>query len=64
MLFRSVIAPYGKPQIVVTVTVERGGFGVQTAAPIAREILQRYFSLSRGSSGSVNQAAAAAAGPG
>jgi penicillin-binding protein 2 len=57
-----VIAPYNNPQIVVTVTVERGGFGVQTAAPIAREILQRYFSLNH--AGNVNSAAAAAAGPG
>jgi penicillin-binding protein 2 len=59
-----VIAPYNDPQIVVTVTVERGGFGVESAAPIAREILERYFSLSKGSSGSVDTAAAHAAGPG
>jgi penicillin-binding protein 2 len=59
-----VIAPYNNPQIVVTVTVERGGFGVESAAPIAREILERYFSLSKGSSGSVDTAAAHAAGPG
>ena len=32
-----VIAPYDNPQIVVTVTVERGGFGVESAAPIARD---------------------------
>ena len=37
------IAPYNDPQIVVTVTVERGGFGVESAAPIARAILERYF---------------------
>jgi penicillin-binding protein 2 len=60
----SIIAPYGKPQIVVTVTVERGGFGVQSAAPIAHDILERYFHLSQGSAGSVNAAAARAAGPG
>jgi penicillin-binding protein 2 len=59
-----VIAPYNDPQIVVTVTVERGGFGVESAAPIARDILERYFSLNNGSSGSVNTAAARAAGPG
>ena len=59
-----VIAPYNNPQIVVTVTVERGGFGVESAAPIARTILERYFSLNRGQSGSVNTAAAHAAGPG
>ena len=42
-----VIAPYNNPQIVVTVTVERGGFGVESAAPIARDILERYFNLHR-----------------
>src|SRR5581483_57834 len=41
----SVLAPYPNPQIVVTVTVERGGFGVESAAPIARAILESYFSL-------------------
>ena len=59
-----VIAPYDNPQIVVTVTVERGGFGVESAAPIARAILERYFNLNGGSAGSVNTAAARAAGPG
>jgi penicillin-binding protein 2 len=59
-----VIAPYDKPQIVVTVTVERGGFGVESAAPIARDILQRYFSLSGGTAGNVDRAAAAPPGPG
>ena len=58
------IAPYNDPQIVVTVTVERGGFGVESAAPIARDILERYFNLNNGSAGSVNTAAAHAAGPG
>jgi penicillin-binding protein 2 len=59
-----VIAPYNDPQIVVTVTVERGGFGVESAAPIARAMLERYFSLNGGSAGSVDAAAARAAGPG
>jgi penicillin-binding protein 2 len=59
-----VIAPYDNPQIVVTVTVERGGFGVESAAPIARDILERYFNLNGDSAGSVNTAAARAAGPG
>ena len=43
-----VIAPYRDPQIAVTVTVERGGFGVESAAPIARAILERYFHLGGG----------------
>jgi penicillin-binding protein 2 len=59
-----VIAPYGNPQIVVTATVERGGFGVESAAPIARAILESYFNLSNGSAGSTDAAAARAAGPG
>jgi penicillin-binding protein 2 len=44
----SVIAPYRNPEIVVTVTVEHGGFGVESAAPIARAILERYFHLDAG----------------
>ncbi len=60
----SVVAPYDNPRIVVTVTVERGGFGVESAAPIARTILERYFNLNGGSAGAVNAAAARAAGPG
>jgi penicillin-binding protein 2 len=39
----SVMAPYPNPRIVVTVTVERGGFGVDSAAPIALQILSQYF---------------------
>lgn len=55
----SVIAPYGDPQIVVTVTVEHGGFGVESAAPIARTILEQYFHLN---AGGASGAAAASAG--
>ncbi len=57
----SVIAPYPNPQIVVTVTVERGGFGAETAAPMARAILERYFNQQ---GGGVDSAGAHAAGPG
>ena len=39
----SVLAPYPNPRVVVTVTVERGGFGVDSAAPIAEQILAQYF---------------------
>src|SRR4051794_16504225 len=55
-----VIAPYRDPKIVVAVTVEHGGFGVESAAPIARAILERYFNLSAG--GSSGSAAAWAGG--
>jgi penicillin-binding protein 2 len=56
----SVVAPYRDPQIVVTVTVEHGGFGVESAAPIARSILERYFHLDAG--GASGDAAASAGG--
>jgi penicillin-binding protein 2 len=54
-----VIAPYRNPQIAVAVTVEHGGFGVESAAPIARAILERYFHLN---AGGASGAAAASAG--
>jgi penicillin-binding protein 2 len=40
-----VLAPARNPQIVVAVTLERGGFGVDTAAPVAARILERNFKL-------------------
>ncbi len=40
-----VLAPAKNPQIVVAVTVERGGFGADTAAPVAARILEHYFHL-------------------
>jgi len=39
----AVLAPYPNPQIAVVVTVEEGGFGADTAAPVALQILQSYF---------------------
>jgi len=36
--------PGGKT-IVVVVTVEKGGFGAQTAAPAARQILSQYYGV-------------------
>lgn len=36
------VAPFDDPQVVVVVTVERGGFGSDSAAPAARQILERY----------------------
>lgn len=49
------VAPYEDPEIVVVVTVERGGFGADTAAPIAARMLETYFGIDQ-----VPQAAAAA----
>jgi penicillin-binding protein 2 len=40
-----VLAPAKDPQIVVAVTLERGGFGADTAAPVAARILEHYFKL-------------------
>ena len=35
--------PYADPKYVVAVTIERGGFGVDTAAPAARQILNQLL---------------------
>jgi penicillin-binding protein 2 len=40
-------APAGDPKVVVVVLIEHGGFGVDAAAPAAREIYQAYFGLDR-----------------
>jgi len=37
------LAPADDPEVVVIVTVEGGGFGADTAAPAAKEILSAYF---------------------
>ena len=39
------LAPAEDPEIVVAVTVERGGFGADVAAPIAARMLERHFEL-------------------
>lgn len=39
------LAPADDPEVVVVVTVERGGFGVDRAAPAASEILSQYFDV-------------------
>ncbi len=38
-----VLAPYPNPRIVTVVTVEDGGFGSESAAPVALDILEAYF---------------------
>ncbi len=47
-----VLAPYPNPKIVVATTFERGGFGVDTAAPAALQILSEYFNKQASSVGS------------
>ena len=36
-------APYNSPKLVVVAMVEKGGFGAQAAAPIAKKIYEAYF---------------------
>ena len=38
-------APAGAPRVVVVVLIEHGGFGVEAAAPAAREIYSAFFHL-------------------
>ena len=38
-------APADKPQIAITVLVEHGLHGGSTAAPIARQVMMKYFGL-------------------
>jgi penicillin-binding protein 2 len=38
-------APHHDPRIVVAVTIERGGFGAEAAAPATRRILASYFGI-------------------
>jgi penicillin-binding protein 2 len=37
------IAPYDNPKYVVAVTIERGGFGADSAAPVAQQILNQLL---------------------
>jgi penicillin-binding protein 2 len=38
-----VLAPYPNPRIVTAVTIEEGGFGVESAAPAALRIMEAYY---------------------
>jgi penicillin-binding protein 2 len=42
-------APAGNPRIVVVVLIEHGGFGVEAAAPAAREIYSSFFHVGNAS---------------
>jgi len=47
-----ILAPYPDPKIVTAVTIEEGGFGAESAAPAALQILEAYFNKqSKGSAG-------------
>jgi penicillin-binding protein 2 len=39
------LAPYPNPRIVVAATIEQGGFGVEAAAPVTKQILEAYFKV-------------------
>ena len=39
----AVLAPYPDPRIVTVVTMEEGGFGAESAAPAALQVLEAYF---------------------
>jgi penicillin-binding protein 2 len=41
-------APADRPKIAMAVLVEHGGSGGEAAAPVAQEILARYFGLTTG----------------
>lgn len=43
--FAAIVGPVDNPDHVVVVMVEQGGFGAQTAAPIARHIIERMYGL-------------------
>jgi penicillin-binding protein 2 len=45
----AVLAPYPDPRIVTVVTMEEGGFGAESAAPAALQILEAYFGKHAGS---------------
>lgn len=42
------LAPYPNPRIVTIVSLEEGGFGAETAAPVALRILEAYFGKEAG----------------
>jgi penicillin-binding protein 2 len=46
-----VLAPFPNPRIVTAVTIEEGGFGAESAAPAAKEILEAYFGEHGGGAG-------------
>jgi penicillin-binding protein 2 len=45
----AILAPYPDPRIVTVVTMEEGGFGAESAAPAALQILEAYFQKHAGS---------------
>jgi penicillin-binding protein 2 len=54
------LAPYPNPRVVVAVTIERGGFGADSAAPAASQILSAYLGTKPGGAPSVSSGTAPA----
>jgi len=52
------LAPYPDPEVVVVATIERGGFGADSAAPAVKEILTDYFDVKPGEIEQVSDPAA------
>jgi len=50
----AVVAPYPDPRVVTIVTVEEGGFGAESAAPAALQILEAYFHKQATETGAAN----------
>ena len=50
----AVVAPYPNPRIVTVVTIEEGGFGAESAAPAALQILEAYFHKHATETGAAN----------
>jgi penicillin-binding protein 2 len=42
------LAPYPNPKYVIAVTAENGGFGADTAAPVAKQIIAKLFGVKPG----------------
>jgi penicillin-binding protein 2 len=55
------VAPADNPRIVVVATVENGGYGAETAAPVAKAIYETYFGVSSDSPDDLEAAATEAA---
>jgi penicillin-binding protein 2 len=53
------LAPYPDPEVVIVATLERGGFGADSAAPAVKEILSEYFDVEPGEVDDVSDAATA-----
>jgi penicillin-binding protein 2 len=57
------LAPYPDPKYAVAVTIERGGFGADSAAPAARSILEALPQSSPGGAGATPAAPSGSPGP-